>query len=158
MRINTHRFGPMEVPDNKLIRMERPILGFENLDKFCLIEIDDLAPFLWLQAVDDARVAFMVVNPTIFFPRYSITINPNEIAELAVNDVSSVETYAIVSIDARSGEIKANLQGPLLINSRNGKAKQLVLVNSDYRCDEVISPDYVSVSEVETVEEPELVL
>ena len=158
MRINTHRFGPMEVPDTKLIRMERPILGFENLDKFCLIEIDDLAPFLWFQAVDDPHVAFMVVNPTVFFPRYSITINPNEIAELSVQDVTAVETYAIVSIDARSGQIFANLQGPILINSSNRKAKQLVLVNSDYRCDELISPDYVSVTEVEPVEEPELVL
>jgi len=158
MKINTHRFGPLDVPDNKLIQMERPILGFENLDRFCLIEIDDLMPFLWLQAIDDPHVAFMMVNPVIFFPDYSITINPNEIAELEVDEVGAVETYVIVSIDGRSSKIEANLQGPLLVNSRNRKAKQLVLVNSDYRCDESISPELLSVSEAAPVEEPELAL
>lgn len=158
MRINTNRFGPIEVPDDKRITMERPILGFENLRQFCLIEIDDLRPFLWFQAVDDPHVAFMVVNPAIFFSDYSITINPNEIAELKVDDVATVETYVIVSIDSSSGKIFANLQGPILINNANQRAKQLVLVNSNYKVDELISPELASVTEVEKEEEPEMVL
>ena len=84
MKIDTHRFGPMEVPADKLITMERPILGFEGFRQFCLIEIDELAPFFWLQSVQDPTVAFMVVNPIVFFPDYRIVINPKEIAELKV--------------------------------------------------------------------------
>lgn len=158
MRINTNRFGPLEVPDDKRIKMERPILGFENLRQFCLLEIDDLRPFLWFQSVDDPHVAFMVVNPVIFFSDYSITINPNEIAELKVDDVATVETYVIVSIDSSTGKIFANLQGPILINNANQRAKQLVLVNSNYKVDELISPELASVTEIEKAEEPELVL
>ena len=67
MIVNTFRFGPLEVPEDKLITMERPILGFEGFSNFCLIEIDDLAPFLWLQSTEDASVAFLVVNPVVFF-------------------------------------------------------------------------------------------
>ena len=152
MRIKSNRFGQLEVPDDKLIRMERPILGFENLSQFCLVEIDDLGPFLWLQAVDDPHVAFLLVNPVVFFPDYSITINPNEIAELKVDDVTNVETYVIVTIDSESSRIYANLQGPILINNTNRLAKQLVLVNSDYSVDEVISSDLVGVAEVEEEE------
>ena len=158
MRIESNRFGQLEVPDDKLIKMERPILGFENLGQFCLVEIDDLGPFLWLQAVDDPQVAFLLVNPVVFFPDYSITVNPNEIAELKVDNVANVETYVIVTIDSQSSRIYANLQGPILINNTNRLAKQLVLVNSEYRVDEVISSEMVDVTDVETEEELEMAL
>ena len=158
MKINTKRFGPLEVPEEKQIRMERPILGFENLRQFCLLDIDDLRPFMWFQAMEDPHVAFMLVNPVVFFADYSITINPNEIAELKVDDVATVETYVIVSIDTSSGKIFANLQGPILINNATRLAKQLVLVNSNYKVDELISPEFASATEVEPEAEPEMAL
>jgi len=132
MIINSLRFGPLEVPEDKVISMERPILGFESLQKFCLVEMEDLAPFHWLQSTDDPAVAFLVLNPIVFFPDYRIEINSKEIAELEVTDVRSVETYVVVTIPEEPKEISANLQGPILINTENNRAKQLVLVNSSY--------------------------
>jgi flagellar assembly factor FliW len=132
MKIDSHRFGPMEIPDDKVINMERPILGFEQLKRFCLIEMDELAPFLWLQSTEDANVAFLVMNPVTFFPKYRIEINSQEIAELEVTDPATVETYVILTIQKDSQDITANLQGPILINGRNNRGKQLVLVNSKY--------------------------
>lgn len=132
MIINSLRFGPLEVPDDKVISMERPILGFEALQRFCLVEMDDLAPFHWLQSTEDPAVAFLVLNPIVFFPDYRIEINSKEIAELEVADVRAVETYVVVTIPEEPREISANLQGPILINTENNRAKQLVLVNSSY--------------------------
>jgi flagellar assembly factor FliW len=113
--------------------MERPILGFERLRRFCLVEMDELAPFMWLQAIEDPTVAFMVLNPVILFPDYRININSMEIAELEVSDLRKVETYVVVTFSDRPEDVSANLQGPILINTANNKAKQLVLVNSEYR-------------------------
>jgi flagellar assembly factor FliW len=154
MTVNTFRFGPLEVPEDKLITMERPILGFENFTDFCLIEIEELAPFMWLQSTEDENVAFMVVNPVVFFPDYRIVVNPKEIAELKVDRVEAVETYVIVTIHESNHEISANLQGPILINTETRLAKQLVLVNSEYRVDHRILEALESRS---GEEEPELV-
>jgi len=49
-----------------------------------------------------------------------------------VGSVQNVETYVIVNFADKAEEISANLQGPILINSENNRAKQLVLVNSKY--------------------------
>jgi flagellar assembly factor FliW len=133
MLVRTLRFGQMEVPDDKVITMERPILGFETLISFCLISVDELTPFMWLQSVENPTVAFLVVNPAIFFPDYRIEINSNEIAELRVRNVGAVETYTIVTLAENPSEISVNLQGPLIVNTDNNKAKQLVLVNSPYK-------------------------
>jgi flagellar assembly factor FliW len=132
MIVNTFRFGPLEVPEDKLVTMERPILGFEGLTQFCLIEVEELLPFLWLQSTENPTAAFLVVNPSVFFPGYRIEINPKEIAELRVKRVESIETYVIVTVPEDPKGISANLQGPILINTENSLGKQLILVNSSY--------------------------
>ncbi len=133
MKIKTARFGEIDVPKNKLIRMERPVLGFESLNEFCLVEIDELKPFLWLQSTEDSQIAFLVVSPVALFPDYRIEINPAEIAELKVENTSAVETYVIVTVPEKAEDMSVNLKGPVLINTENSKAKQLVLVNSNYK-------------------------
>ena len=132
MNVNSLRFGQLQVPDENIITMARPILGFEHLTGFCLVDIEDLRPFLWLQSIEEPAVAFLVANPLIFARDYRIEINPQEIGELMVADVSSVETYVIVTIPDNPRDISANLQGPILINRENNLGKQLILVNSSY--------------------------
>ena len=133
MLINSLKFGQLEIPKNKIITMAKPVLGFEELTKFCRVELDEFKPFMWLQSVDDPAVAFIVVNPALFYPDYRIDINPNEIAEIEATDPALIETYVIASVPAEWIDMTINLQGPILINTQNYKAKQLVLVNSKYQ-------------------------
>ena len=133
MEITTYRFGSLEVPDDKIISMKRPLLGFEEMTQFCLIEQEQMHPFMVLQSVQDPALAFMVVNPAFFYPSYRLEVNPKEIAELKIDDLKAVETYAIVTVPDDPSKMSVNLQGPILINTENNFAKQLVLVNSQYR-------------------------
>ena len=133
MKISTTRFGELDVPENMIIRMTKPVLGFEQLTAYVIIETEDFAPFKWYQSVDQPEVAFVVVNPLLFFPEYVVEVNPKEIEELKVGNVADIVTYAIVTIPRDYTKMTANLQGPLLINSCTNLAKQLVLVNSQYR-------------------------
>ncbi len=133
MKITSLRFGTLEIPEDKIISMPKPILGFEHLTRYCIIEREDSEPFLWYQSVEDPSVAFIVVNPLFFYPEYRIEVAPKEIEELKVSDVRAVETYVIVTIPADPRQMTANLQGPILINTETRLAKQMILVNSDYR-------------------------
>lgn len=133
MLIDSFRFGPMEIPDDRVIEMKRPILGFENLTRFCLVERDDLSPFLCLQSCEDPHVAFLATNPAAFFPDYRIQVNPREIAELEIEGLDEVETYVIVTITDNPEDTSVNLQGPIIVNTGNRTAKQLILVNSEYQ-------------------------
>lgn len=132
MIVQSLRLGDIEVSEDKIITMERPVLGFEKFKKFCLIEVDELKPFLWLQSVDESALSFLVVNPRLFMADYKIEINSKEIAELKIDDVSSVETYVVVTLAETPEDMTANMQGPILINTENNLGKQLVLVNTNY--------------------------
>ncbi|MEW5993342.1 MAG: flagellar assembly protein FliW [Candidatus Zixiibacteriota bacterium] len=133
MLVLTERFGQITVPDDKIITMKKPILGFERLTSYCLVEHDDFRPFLWLQSIEEPAVAFVVVNPAVLVPDYGMEIHSNEVAELMINRVERVETYVVVTIPSDITRMSVNLQGPILVNTENNLAKQLVLTNSDYR-------------------------
>ena len=133
MNITTSRFGEIDAPEDIIIEMKKPVLGFEQLKHYVLIELEDFEPFKWLQSVKNPEVAFVVVNPLLFFPNYTVEVNPREIEELLVDDPADVHTYAVVTIPSDYTKMTANLQGPLLINTKTRLAKQLVLVNSRYK-------------------------
>jgi flagellar assembly factor FliW len=158
MIISTLRFGDLEIPDNKIITMEKPVLGFEQLKQYCVIEREDCEPFLWYQSLEDPAVAFLVVNPVIFYPDYCIEVNPKEIEELLVNDVKTVETYVIVTIPQDPQRMSVNLQGPILINTKSRLAKQLVMVNSDYCVKHYLLKSLELTPPTETRREPEKTL
>ena len=133
MLIQSLRFGEVDVPEDKVIRFVKPILGFEHLTDFCLIEPDELKPFLCLQSLEDPALTFLVVNPVVFFPDYRIEVNPKEIADLTIHELTSVETYVIVTVPENPEKMSVNLQGPVLINTENNLGRQLILVNSEYQ-------------------------
>lgn len=130
MKIVTSRFGELEVSEDLIIRMTKPVLGFEGFRKYVVIETEDFQPFKWLQSIEDPDLAFVIVNPLLFFPNYTIEVNPKEIEELKVDNVDHIVTYSIVTIPPDFTQMTANLQGPILVNTRTNLAKQLVLVNS----------------------------
>jgi flagellar assembly factor FliW len=153
MRISTLRFGELEIPEDKVITMAKPVLGFEQLKRYCIIEGEDFEPFLWFQSVDDPTVAFIIVNPRIFCNDYRIEVNPKEIEEIDVASVKTVETYVIVTIPPDPRKMTINLQGPILINTESRLAKQLVLVNSNYSVKHHIIDDTKQMASERTVKE-----
>lgn len=132
MLIDSLRLGQIEVPEEKVITMAKPVLGFEQLKRFALIDVEETHPFLWLQSLEDSAVSFLVVNPKLFISDYKIEVNSKELFELKIDDVAEVETYVVVTIQNDPQEMSLNLQGPILINNANNLGKQLVLVNSNY--------------------------
>ncbi len=157
MQIQTRRFGNLYLPDDRVITMKKPIIGFERINHYCIVENEEFRPFLWLQAVEDPAVSFIVVNPVVFFSDYRIEVHSNEIAELEVRRVEAVETYVIVTVPDRVEDMSVNLQGPILINTETNFAKQLVLVNSDYKVCHRILDDTVVAEEPAPVSQEVLV-
>ena len=154
MVVQTERFGPIEAPEEKLIRLQKPILGFEGCATFFLVEQDEFRPFLWLQSADRPDLAFIVINPLLVRSDYRIEVHAEEVRDLEITSLRQVETYVIVTVPENPRDISVNLQGPIVINRGNNFAKQLVLVNSSYSVRHRLLPaaDEEPVRERETVE------
>jgi flagellar assembly factor FliW len=133
VQLKTVRFGEITVDTRLIIAVPKGLLGFESSRSFVIIETPDSEPFKWFQSLDDPALAFVIVNPLVFFADYRIDVDPRELSELELSDPGSVMTYVIVSVpDGDMSRMSVNLQGPVVICTKNNLAKQLVLVNGPY--------------------------
>jgi flagellar assembly factor FliW len=133
MEIDTTRFGRITLDEENLIKMPHGMLGFPDIRRFLIIQHRKNSPFLWYQSVDDPALAFVITNPYLFKPDYEIELG-DVLEELSwKGDKEALELYVVVNIPQGSPEkMTANLVGPILINSNNSRAVQLVLGNSSY--------------------------
>ena len=132
MKIATFRFGELEIPEQNIIEFPKGIIGFEQFRKYVLLEREDSDPFCWLQSLEDPNLAFVVINPTIFFRNYKIEIHYKELEDIQVATLDNIEIFAIVTIPDDISKMSANLLGPLVVNLNNKYGKQIVLSNSPY--------------------------
>ncbi|MBF0558726.1 MAG: flagellar assembly protein FliW [Nitrospirae bacterium] len=128
MKINTTRFGEIEIEDNKIITFPLGIPGFGDLKRYVLIDYKD--PVQWLHAVDDPAVAFIVVSPFIMFQDYSVDIKDD--AETFLDIKSAHDTVVLVILTVMDNIITANLKAPLVMNSSNFTAVQILLDDERY--------------------------
>src|SRR3989339_974566 len=133
MKFNTNRFGEIEIDENLVFTFIEPMLGYEHLTKYVLIDYGQDSPFKWLQSIEDGDVAFPVTFPAYFGLDYQFVIPEQEAKDIEltnVDDLLSLNIACIPQGDPKSATI--NLLGPLVINISNRKAMQLVLVNTSY--------------------------
>lgn len=124
IRFQTQRFGSLEVGDDRIITFPKGLLGFEEVKRYILIDYKD-TPLKWLQAVDDPNIAFIVVEPRVFLPHYSIEIDTVTRRLLQIERDDDIAVLIILRVDQNN--VIANLHGPLIINSQLMIGSQIVL-------------------------------
>lgn len=130
MLIDTHRFGPLEVDEDRIINFEDGLLGFPEHRRFALIQTSPDPVFLWLQSADDPNLAFVVCDPLAYVPDYQVPIRPGDVEGLRLNDLTDCQVLVIVNkVD---DHLTANLMGPLVVGAQSLLAKQLVLSDKRY--------------------------
>ena len=127
MKINTTRFGELEVEKKDILTFKEGILGFETLTEFFVVDPGDQTLILWLQSTQDGEVAFPVIEPKIFNPDYKITLLPIELNSLNLEGVSNASVYSILTIPGDVQQMTANLKAPIIINNSTKQARQIVL-------------------------------
>lgn len=125
MVISTSRFGQLDVNSDRLIQFPGGILGFPAQTQYALIQTGQDSGFYWLQSVDAADLAFVVSDPRLFVADYQVPVKLEELEGIELTSVADAQVFVIVN---KVGDmLTGNLQGPLVVNVRNRKARQLVL-------------------------------
>ena len=133
MKINTLRFGEIEIDENRIFNFVLPIIGFNDLSRFVLLDLNQDNFFKWLQAVDDPALAFPVVSLFSLNLDYSIDLQDNVVDLLKIQNVESLLVMNIASIPQDNPQgTTINLLAPLVFNIDEHLAGQVVLSGSGY--------------------------
>lgn len=125
MDVRTTRFGVISIAEDRVITFPKGLLGFGQCRRFCLLEPGDDACFFWLQSLDEPSLAFVITDPTLFVPEYSVPIRPEQMEELGLDKLEDAQVFTIVNKVDQT--LTGNLQGPLVVNTITKTAEQMVL-------------------------------
>lgn len=128
MKINTNYFGELEVDENEILEFEKGMLGFEELKKFVIIKDSEI--FIeWLQSIEDTT-SFAIMDPFVADNNYSFELPEKIMKQLDIIDKEDVMIRTVVIIPEDITKIRTNLQAPIIINTKQKKATQIILDDS----------------------------
>ena len=135
MVAETKFFGKIDIEDDKIIEFPMGIIGFENLKKFALIydsEKEKRSKISWLQSMEEPLMVLPVINPIDITEEYTPIIE-DELTK-TIGDPADADILILVTMSIPSDITKmtANLKAPIIINTVNRQAIQVIAVNEDY--------------------------
>lgn len=142
MKINTSKFGEVYIEENLIFDFIEPILGYEELKKYILIDYDNTSPIKWLQSIEKSDITFPVTIPALFDIQYVFTVPEEEAKRLKITGIEDILTLNIINMpQGNPKDTTVNLLAPLIINMKNRKAIQMILPNEEYSVREKLFKD-----------------
>ncbi|MCR5594728.1 MAG: flagellar assembly protein FliW [Lachnospiraceae bacterium] len=135
MVAETKFFGTIDIEDDKIIEFPMGIIGFESLKKFALIydkDKDDRSSISWLQSMEEPLMALPVVNPADIKVEYAPIIEDELTKTIGDPADEDILIFVTMSIPTDITKMTANLKAPIIINTKNRQAMQVIVENEDY--------------------------
>ena len=133
MKIKTLRFGEIEIEDSRIFDFALPIIGFNELKKFVILDLNKDKFFKWLQSVEDPSLAFPIVSVFSMDVDYSIDIPDDVVEKLKITNVESLLVMNIASIPQDNPQgTTLNLLAPIIFNIDEQLAGQVISSGSGY--------------------------
>ena len=123
-----------EIKEKKTkLHFSHGLYGFETNTEFELFPAE-VEPLLRMQSTENKNLSFLLVDPFVFFDDYELDVDDDTLTLLEVEDAEDLFILALITISKTTpAVVTANLQGPVVINSKNKKAKQIVLVDTEWK-------------------------
>lgn len=129
--ITSQLFGEVEVGDDQLLTMPDGLFGFPACTHFALLPAGREG-FFWLQSTQHAAVAFLIVDPFMYFDGFTVDLTGAVLQRVDTTEPAHVNIFAIVTLPTAAGDATANLQGPLVFNVVARQGFQAVIQDSEF--------------------------
>ena len=141
--VTSTRFGEMQYSEEDLLVFPRGIPAFEHNHDWILAGEEDNA-IKWLQNIEDGDLALPVTTPDAVMPDYNAKIPEDELNIVGSKDFAELALLIVVSIpEGAPWDMTANLRAPILVNLKNRRAVQVIVLNEEYPIRHVVFPEDV---------------
>ena len=119
MVVNTRIFGEINVEDDKIITIDKGIIGFPDMRLFTLIFDSEKEEknIGWFQSLDEPAFAMPVIDPKKIVDDYNPTIEDELLKPLG--ELTPNNTYVLVTVKVPRDveKMTINLKAPIIINT-----------------------------------------
>ncbi|MEN9581005.1 MAG: hypothetical protein RJA70_4014 [Pseudomonadota bacterium] len=139
MKIETTRFGSLEVAEDEVIHLASGLIGFPREHSYVLIPHGSSSMIAWLQSTHTAELAFPVVSAHGLVADYpDVPLLPVAKRSDIADDLEELAILVVLSAP-RHHPATVNLLAPLIINSRTREGAQVFLDGSKFSTRELFT-------------------
>ncbi|MDD9782370.1 flagellar assembly protein FliW [Priestia megaterium] len=132
MKISTSYHGDIEIDNQQTLTFNQGIPGFLEETEFVILPLPEAEAFQVLQSIQTKELAFIITDPFQFFLDYDFQLELQEIEKLQLQQAKDAAVYVLLTMSDSVEKITANLQAPVIINTKQQLAKQVILMNTAY--------------------------
>ncbi len=116
-----------QVPELPVIELSRPMPGFPAETSFALVRLDDDGTLCAFRSLSRDDLRFLVVHPAPFFPDYAPVLADEDADLLDLTAAEDALVLVVLTPGASLEATTANLVAPIIVNTANRRAVQVVL-------------------------------
>lgn len=132
VKFTNAKFGEVEVERADLLTFPSGLPGFERCRQYGLLALEEEEPFVRMLSTEEPAVGFVLVNPMLIWADYDPQLSREDLEGLEITAQEEMAVYCIVTLHPDPLKVTANLKGPIFINTRTMRARQLILVDERY--------------------------
>lgn len=138
LTIDLPRFGACTYTESEIIEFPWGLPGFPNQQRWLALTVDTQPSFVWLQSLDDVKVALPCADPYHIFEQYEPVLPAYAAAALEIEHPGDFTILCVVVVSEGAAEMSMNLLAPIVVNLRTRRGRQIMLENSRYSVREAI--------------------
>jgi flagellar assembly factor FliW len=108
------------------------LFGFPECRSYALFRTPHPGLF-WLQSTEHEALTLLLADPFVFVDGYTVELaeaDAKRLNAVAASDVAILVTVTIA--EAREHPSTANLQGPIALNMKSGRARQVIVNDANF--------------------------
>lgn len=141
MKIESTRFGELEVTEEQLFTFPHGIPGFPEEKAFVYMPLDKESPFAYLQSTTEANLTFLLADPFTFLSDYEFVLEDEVAKELDFSLENPPQVFWIATVKERLADLTVNLLAPIVMNGINRMGRQVILDKPEYSIQHKLFPD-----------------
>lgn len=134
MLVKTKFFGEIDLPEEKIVTLERGLIGLEQYKKYTILydcEKEE-ANISWFQSLEEPTLALPVIKPWLVKEDYNPVVEDELLTDLGDLTEENLIILLTMTVPEDIKQMSVNLMAPIIINADTRKGAQIVVENADY--------------------------
>ncbi|KMJ58997.1 flagellar assembly protein FliW [Bacillus sp. LL01] len=144
MKIETKYHGLIEVQEKEVVRFPNGLPGFLEENEFTVIPFSEEGTFYILQSLQTPELGFVMTNPFTFYPDYDFNLENQAVDTLELDSPEDVTVFTVLTMADPFHLTTANLQAPVVVNTKKKLGKQVILTGSPYQTKHNLFPETIA--------------
>ncbi|GAA0223588.1 flagellar assembly protein FliW [Metaclostridioides mangenotii] len=114
------------------VEFRKPLLGFDNLNKFEILDVEANPLFKEINSTEDENISFLSISPFAVDEDYEIDLSDSDIEDLEIENPEDVILLNIITLGESLDTSTVNMRAPIVLNINKELASQIVIQNDKY--------------------------